>query len=343
MKKELEKLKQTLLNSQREDQEEAQEAERRLRELEEEQARLEEDRKNVLNEFLMQKTRPKQNLSDLEDSDDTDSEEEDLDIKVARPRSQKITTLANAGRFGSVTTDIAQLNPWLVEFRNRLLKAQEEAAQDDKKLRDQLEQYELVIQDLRDTLSKSTKDADAQREAQINALQAQLDEENAQVQDLIKKLDDKTSEASTYKNQWLAAAGELEDSKGELKGLKDKLSASEAAVARLTVEVEIAKSEFAEMEAETKRLSVRTTQEREALQGQIEDALRELEEKKSSLEAAKQEAENAATAFENELDRNKQLLEDMKTRRDTLEKEVFSLKMLQQKDFDTPQQVSDLI
>tara|TARA_B100000768_G_C10931716_1_gene229889 strand:- start:28 stop:534 length:507 start_codon:yes stop_codon:yes gene_type:complete len=168
----------------------------------------------------------------------------------------------------------------------------------------------------------------------------------------MKQLDDKENEASTYKNQLLAAAGELEVSKGELKGLKDKLSASEAAVARLTVEVEIAKSEFADMEAETKRLSVRTTQEREALKGQVEDALRDLEEKESSLETAKQEAENAATAFENELGRNKQLLEDMKTRRDTLEKEVFSLKILQQKDFeayspqqdfDTPQQVSDLI
>lgn len=230
-----------------------------------------------------------------------------------------------------LTTDIAQLNPWLATFRNKLLEAQKEAVQDDENLRKELENYQLVIQNLREKLSKSREDGDAQRTALIGALELQLEQEVSRVQDLVKELDDKTNESTSYKTQLSTASAELSRSTAALQEVKDKLSLSEKEVVRMTVEAAVARAELEALEEKLKeadRTDALSARSAAALRVQVDSMMRELSASETTLEEYKQEAEKAANEFDDELDRNKKLLGEMKSRRETLEKEVSALEGL---------------
>ena len=256
--------------------------------------------------------------------------------RLQSERSQSLTGGATSAPWqpNGITTDIAQVNPWLADFRNKLFKAQQEAVQDDANLRKELETYQLVIQNLREKLSKSREDGDAQRTALIGALELQLEQEVSRVQDLVKKLDDKTDESTNYETQLRTVSAELSRSTAALQEEEDKLSLSEKEVDRLTVEAAVARAELKALEEKLKeadRTGALSAAEREALQGQVESMMWELSASETTLEEYKQEAEKAANEFDNELDRNKQLLEEMKSRRKTLEKEVGALNALNQR------------
>ena len=194
----MEQLRTRLSNSEKREGAEAEEAEQRLQKLQQRQDKLERERlknyEQIKKELEFRKGIP---------PEDPDSEEETSEIAIGDDAKQRAAgargklqteTLSHAGPASlGLATDIAQLNPCLTDFRNKLLKAQQD--QDDENLRKELEDYKLVIQDLREKLSNSREDEDAQRKA-TGALELQLEQEMKQVQALVKKLDDKTAEAN---------------------------------------------------------------------------------------------------------------------------------------------------
>ena len=263
-------------------------------------------------------------------------QDENSELEQELERLESLTGGATSAPWqpNGLTTDIAQLNPWLADFRKKLLKAQQEAVQDDENLRKELENYQLVIQNLREKLSKSREDGDAQRTALIGALELQLEQEGSRVQDLVKKLDDKTDESTSYETQLRTASAELSRSTAALQEVEDKLSLSEKEVIRMTVEAAVARAELKALEEKLKeadRTGALSAEERAALRAQVESTMRELSASETTLEEYKQEAEKAANEFDDELDRNKKLLEEMKSRRATLEKEVSALNALNQR------------
>lgn len=259
-----------------------------------------------------------------------------IELEEELEKSKSLTGVVTSAPWqpNGLTTDIAQLNPWLANFRDKLRKAQKEAVQDDENLRKELENYQLVIQNLREKLSKSREDGDAQRTALIGALELQLEQEVSRVQDLVKKLDDKTDESTNYETQLSTASAELSRSTAALQEVEDKLSLSEKEVVRMTVQAAVAHAEFEALEEKLKeadRTGALSAAERAALRVQVDSMGLELSASETTLEEYKQEAEKAANEFDDELDRNKQLLDEMKSRRATLEKEVSALNALNQR------------
>jgi chromosome segregation ATPase len=318
-------------------------ADERIDQLQDEVATL----KKSLKKGEEQRRRLQINLARLNEGDSSDSEA-DVDVadepnvrnRVVRgdrvPNGLLSRTLANAaGAATAQGVDIAQLNPWLADFRDRLFKAQQEALKDDGDLRNEIKDYQLVIQDLREQLTKSKDEGDAARTAQIEALKKALEEEKKQVQALMEELEDKSSLADQYENQWRAVGGQLQESQRDLQSSEDKVKELEAEIVRRTVEAAVARSEIDSMEEKLKeatRMESLTAAEREALKVQVEVAVRELSEMEETLEEYKAAAEKAQSQFDDELTRNKTLLEELQTRRETLEKETNNLKRLVDKD-----------
>jgi chromosome segregation protein len=227
--------------------------------------------------------------------------------------------------------EVGQLNPWLADFRDRLFKAQEEALDDDKDLRKEIEDYQLVIQDLREQLTKSKDDGDAKRTAQIEALEKALEEETKQVQTLIEEREG----WEDLEYQYDVVSGQLEKAQKDLQSSEDKVRELEAEIVRLTVDAAVARSEIDSMEEklkEAERMEALTAAERETLKMQVEVATRELSEMEETLKEYQAAAERAQSQFDDELARNKTLVEELQTRRETLERETSNLKRLVGKD-----------
>lgn len=137
------------------------------------------------------------------------------------PRAQQAQPTSSTTGSTAIPTDRAQLNPWPAKYRLKLREAQQPAVRDDENLREELEKYRLTIEDLRDKLSKSREDGDAQRWAQIDTLQKSLDRERAEVQVLTHELDD--HKTNDYQAQLAAAQAYLSESQGSLKQTNQQL------------------------------------------------------------------------------------------------------------------------
>ena len=274
------------------------------------------------------------------DSDSTDGSTDDADASTDGSTDDDTRPYTPLRVPTTQAVSIAQVNPWLASFRTRLLMAQKEALQDDENLRKEISNYQAVIQGLREKLTKSKDEADAVRTARIQALEKALEEEKAQVQDLMTQLDDKSSLAETYENQWRAVGQQLQQAEQDLKESDASVKTLKDDVTRLTVEIAVAKVEIQTMEEKLKeaaRMDALTTAEREVLKTQVETAVEKLSDMEETLEQFREAAEKAQEQFDEELARNKTLLEELKTRRATLEKEAENLETLTDKeDKDAP-------
>ena len=100
----------------------------------------------------------------------------------------KTTFLASANNLIALQKSTATVNPWLAEFRRNLLEAQREALKDDDNLRKEINDYQQIIEDLRNQLTQSNTEDRAERDAQIAELKKQLLEEQKQVAALVEEL-----------------------------------------------------------------------------------------------------------------------------------------------------------
>ena len=247
------------------------------------------------------------------------------------PNAGGTATTAAAGQ----AADIAQVNPWLVDFRNRLMRVQEEALKDHENLHREIDAYQAVIQELRKNLTQNKDEGDAARMAQIEALNEALEEEKRQVQVLMKNLERESARAEQFETQWGVLTQQLQDAQQDLQKAEEKNKELEKDIIERAVKIAVTEAEIKAMKedlVEAERMNAETTAEREALKTEVDTSVQKLSDMKKALKECEEAAEEAQSQFREELVRNKILLEELQTRRETLEKETENLERLTNKD-----------
>jgi len=235
----------------------------------------------------------------------------------------------------SRSVDISIPNPWLADYRNRLLKAAEEGARDQELLLAELRTYQKQLDELRDALEKLSDEKVAFRQRSVDTLTAELAAERQRNAKLITDLDDanrSTVEAQRTaeeiratadqfkkdleeKQQELDAAGKKE---GELlervTALSREVDQLEAKIVQLQVSKDVGEGDAAKKKGE---LEIELAQARQRLEASQEEAA----EQKKTLGEAEQ-------AFEDELQRNQELLYSIKEQNAGLTKELELVKGL---------------
>lgn len=235
----------------------------------------------------------------------------------------------------SRTVDISIPNPWLADYRNRLLKAAEEGARDQELLLAELRTYQKQLDELRDALEKLSDEKVAFRQRSVDALTAQLAAERERNAKLITDLDEanrSTVEAQRTAEETRASADQL---KKDLDKKQQELDAAGKKEGELLERVTALSREVDQLEAKIVQLQVSkdvgdgdAAKKKEELQLELAGARQRLEASQEEAAEQKKTLGEAEQAFEDELQRNQELLYSIKEQNAGLTKELELVKGL---------------
>ena len=240
-------------------------------------------------------------------------------------------------RKSPLTTDVGEdigiVNPWLADYRNNLLKAAEDGANDNRELLTELKKYKNQLDALKRTLEGIQAEDDAARMRTIAELQNELDVEKARAAALVLQLADASRGTEDADERTKRVQEELQRLQGQLEDTEQDLQKAQQGEAELSKQVTRLNGEIIVMESELERLRVdseladadRAKQialiEEDLARVRAEQAIKQVEvdEQRVILEAAE-------VAFRDGLQRNKELLTEMRGQNAALEKEIELLR-----------------
>jgi chromosome segregation ATPase len=226
-------------------------------------------------------------------------------------------------------------NPWLVEYRNRLMDAQDKGQRDQRLIIEELELYKKQLNDLRDALEALSDEKVANRQQAIDRLAAELEDERTRTAALLSQLSDANRNTTDAQREAESAKASADQYRSELQEKQKALDDAARSQNDLLEQVTELSREVEQMEAKLVQLQAsKAVDDGQAatLKGEIESELVEtrsrLEESKKEVAEQKEVLTAAEQAFEDELQRNQEILFEVKARNAGLAKELELVKGL---------------
>lgn len=249
-------------------------------------------------------------------------------VQRPEPPDPEPPSSRNEGRAEEIHGDqshTGQLNPWLKEYR-------EQFAKDDQEIREELAKHAEQLAALRDLLNRASNDKLDMRTDQMEQIRLELANAKARNTALAKQLDaskDETTEAKAEAARFETQAAELEK---QLQAARDELAAKTTDIGDLSAKVDDLEAQKSALEAQIADLLQKKAEsddsnltEVDALKAELEKVNTLLNAAQKDLEEARAALEEAEAEFKKEMQRNQDILTELRARNAALEEEIEQL------------------
>lgn len=247
-----------------------------------------------------------------------------------------------------LTTNTSCVTRWLADYRNRMLQANEDAAKNSSEIRKELTKYRKEIENLQATLLLARGEADQSRDAAVSVLNAELSAERNRVLELQTAMDQASDAADDARRQAARSEEAVRESAAELSETKEALQLSTASEERLLDELTERRANVTELEkvlSDTRlRAELAATDAAEAtadLRTELANSVDALEDEvrrqrlrvetlQAEADAGQQVLQKAEQLFDAEVERQGQLLSELRSQNEALQGEARQLRALEE-------------
>lgn len=229
----------------------------------------------------------------------------------------------------------AIINPWLADYRERLLKAQEDGAQNSKDLLAELEKYKRQLNKLTEAMDALSSEDDVARQRTIEELRKNLADEKGRTDNLVELLEKANADAVDAKADAADAQARADTLQKQLLNVEEELQRQKGLETLRQQELKKATDRVIELEAElaslldNKAVGDKDLQQRiDQLTEELATARRVQQQALKTADEQKQALEKSEKVFEDQLKRNRDLLRDMQDQNAALAKEIQMLDAL---------------
>ena len=233
-----------------------------------------------------------------------------------------------------LTTNTSCVTRWLADYRNRMLQANEDAAKNSSEIRKELTKYRKEIENLQATLLLARGEADQSRDAAVSVLNAELSAERNRVLELQTAMDQASDNA---RRQAARSEEAVRESAAELSETKEALQRSTASEERLMDELTERRANVTELEKvlsdaaeETANLRTELANSVEALEDEVRLQRLRVETLQAEADAGQQVLQKAEQLFDAEVERQGQLLSELRSQNESLQGEARQLRALEE-------------
>ena len=215
-----------------------------------------------------------------------------------------------------------------------MLQANEDAAKNSSEIRKELTKYRKEIENLQATLLLARGEADQSRDAAVSVLNAELSAERNRVLELQTAMDQASDNA---RRQAARSEEAVRESAAELSETKEALQRSTASEERLLDELTERRANVTELEKvlsdaaeETANLRTELANSVEALEDEVRLQRLRVETLQAEADAGQQVLQKAEQLFDAEVERQGQLLSELRSQNESLQGEARQLRALEE-------------
>jgi len=215
-----------------------------------------------------------------------------------------------------------------------MLQANEDAAKNSSEIRKELTKYRKEIENLQATLLLARGEADQSRDAAVSVLNAELSAERNRVLELQTAMDQASDNA---RRQAARSEEAVRESAAELSETKEALQRSTASEERLMDELTERRANVTELEKvlsdaaeETANLRTELANSVEALEDEVRLQRLRVETLQAEADAGQQVLQKAEQLFDAEVERQGQLLSELRSQNESLQGEARQLRALEE-------------